>query len=80
MNEKMYMSQWLTDVMSGNYNTLLHLTSLGVILLILIITIVILPTGITMYMMFRSHPYSKPKTSFRRHNKANREIRVWRMK
>ena len=67
------MSEWLTDVMGGNYNTLLHLTSLGVILLILIITMVILPTALTMYMMFRSHPYRKPKTSYRRYNKAKWE-------
>ena len=74
------MSEWLTDVMGGNYNTLLHLTSLGVILLILVITIVILPTALTMYMMFRSHPYHKPKTPFRRYFKANRETGRWRMK
>jgi len=67
------MSEWLTDVMGGNYNTLLHLTSLGVILLILIITMVILPTALTMYMMFRSHPYRKLKTPLRRHRKANWE-------
>ena len=72
MNE-INMSQWLTDIMSGSYNSLTHVTAMGIILLVLIITIVIIPTALTMYMMFRSHPYRKPKTSYRRYNKAKWE-------
>ena len=66
------MNEWLTDVMSGNYNTLVHLSSLGVILLILVITIVIIPTALTIYMTFQSHPYRKFKSPLRRNNKILR--------
>jgi len=71
---------WLTDIMTGDYNSLTHITALGIILLVLIVVMVMIPTALTMYMMLRSHPYRKPKTPFRRYFKANRETGRWRMK
>ena len=76
----MSITLWLTDIMTGDYNSLTHVTALGIILLTLIIVMVMIPTALTMYMMFRSHPYRKPKTPFNRYFKANRETGRWRMK